>query len=312
MYVKRFWRSFISGFPAYKRHFELVLLFLPVLGYFIIFRYVPMYGITLAFKQYNLGLGILRSPWVGLDNFTVLFASPLFVRAVQNTVIISLQRLVFGFPMPIVLALLLNEVRHAGFKKTVQTISYLPHFLSWIILYGLFQQILSPSTGPINHALVGWFGLREPIFFLGDNRYFRATLIVTDIWKSMGWGSILYLATISGINPSLFEAAIVDGAGRLQRTWYITLPSLVPTIAILLILNVGGILDAGFDQIFNMYNPAVYATSDIIDTYVYRVGIGQMRYSQGTAVGLFKNAIGFVLVVITNKVSQRISGSGVW
>lgn len=300
------------SFKGYATHYELVLMFLPVLLYFLIFRYVPMYGITLAFKKFNLGLGILGSPWVGLDNFEALFRTPTFLRAVRNTIIISLQRLVFGFPMPILLALMLNEVRHLRFKKTVQTVSYLPHFLSWVILSGLFLQILSPSTGPVNHILTEWFGRETPIFFLGDNKYFRGTLIFTDVWKGMGWGSILYLATISGIDPSLYEAAVMDGASRLQRIRHITLPFLVPTISILLILNVGGILDAGFDQVFNMYNEAVYETADIIDTYVYRVGLGQMRYSQGTAVGLFKNVIGFFLVILTNKVTQRINGNGVW
>ncbi len=305
-------RRAAKSFRGYITHYELVLMFLPVLAYFILFRYVPMYGITLAFKKFNLAKGILGSPWVGLDNFTTLFATQTFLRAIRNTVIISLQRLVFGFPMPILLALMINEVRHLKFKKVVQTVSYLPHFLSWVILAGLFLQMLSPSTGPVNHILTQWFGVRDPIFFLGDNAYFRGTLIVTDIWKGMGWGSVLYLATIAGIDTSLYEAAVMDGASRMQRILYITLPCLIPTISILLILNVGGILDAGFDQIFNMYNEAVYETGDIIDTYVYRVGLGQMRYSQGTAVGLFKNVIGFFLVILTNKISQRINGNGVW
>ena len=309
---KPFTRSILKPFRGYVTQYELVLMFLPVLVYFLVFRYLPMYGITLAFKKFNLGLGILGSPWVGLDNFKTIFNTQTFLRAVRNTVIISLQRLVFSFPMPIVLALLLNEVRHLRFKNVVQTVSYLPHFLSWVILAGMFLQLLSPSTGPVNHILTQWFGRPDPIFFLGDNTYFRGTLIVTDIWKGMGWGSVLYLATISGIDTSLYEAAVMDGASRLQRIWYITMPSLVPTISILLILNVGGILDAGFDQIFNMYNEAVYETADIIDTYVYRVGLGQMRYSLGTAVGLFKNVIGFFLVIVTNRISQRISGNGVW
>ena len=309
---KPFSRSILKPFRGYVTQYELVLMFLPVLVYFLVFRYLPMYGITLAFKKFNLGLGILGSPWVGLDNFTTLFRTQTFLRAVRNTVIISLQRLIFSFPMPIILALLLNEVRHLRFKKIVQTVSYLPHFLSWVILAGMFLQLLSPSTGPVNHILTQWFGRQDPIFFLGDNTYFRGTLIVTDIWKGMGWGSVLYLATISGIDTSLYEAAVMDGASRLQRMWYITMPSLVPTISILLILNVGGILDAGFDQIFNMYNEAVYETADIIDTYVYRVGLGQMRYSLGTAVGLFKNVIGFILVIVTNRISRRISGNGVW
>lgn len=305
-------RRALRSFTGYKKYLALTLMFLPVLAYFIIFKYVPIAGITLAFKKYRLADGIWGSPWCGLDNFTKAFATPTFVRCIGNTLIISSLKLLFGFPAPIILALMLNEVNHAGFKKTVQTITYLPHFLSWVVLAGMFQQLLSPNNGAVNAVLKDVFGLEKSIYFLGDNNYFRGTLVVTDIWKNVGWSSILYLATIAGIDPALYEAATVDGASRAQCTRYITLPSLAPTIAVMLILSVGSIMDAGFDQILNLYNSAVYKTGDIIDTYVYRYGIDKMKYDLSTAISLFKNVIGFILVVGTNILSKRISGDGIW
>lgn len=287
-------------------------MFLPVIVYFIVFKYVPMGGIVIAFKNYKIKQGIFGSAWCGLDNFTKAFATPTFARSVKNTLVISGLKLLFGFPAPILLALMLNEVTHIRFKKTVQTITYLPHFLSWVVLAGMFQQLLSPNNGAVNAVLKQVFGLKDSIYFLGSNQYFRGTLIVTDIWKNVGWSSILYLATISGIDPALYEAATVDGASRWQCTRYITLPSLVSTIVVMLILNIGSIMDAGFDQVFNLYNSAVYQTGDIIDTYVYRYGLGDMKYSLATAVGLFKNVIAFVLVVGTNLIARRISGEGIW
>ncbi len=302
----------LRGFAGYKKHLTLTLMLLPVIVYFVIFKYVPMGGIVIAFKNYKIKQGIFGSAWCGLDNFTKAFATPTFARSVKNTLIISGLKLLFGFPAPIILALMLNEVTHLRFKKTVQTISYLPHFLSWVVLAGMFQQLLSPNNGAVNTVLKQVFGLKESIYFLGNNQYFRGTLIVTDIWKNVGWSSILYLATISGIDPALYEAATVDGASRWQCTRYITIPSLVSTIVVMLILSIGSIMDAGFDQVFNLYNSAVYQTGDIIDTYVYRYGLGDMKYSLATAVGLFKNVIAFVLVVGTNLIARRISGEGIW
>ena len=302
----------LRGFTGYKKHLALTLMFLPVIIYFIVFKYVPMGGIVIAFKNYKIKQGIFGSAWCGLDNFTKAFATPTFARSVKNTLVISGLKLLFGFPAPILLALMLNEVTHIRFKKTVQTITYLPHFLSWVVLAGMFQQLLSPNNGAVNAVLKQVFGLKDSIYFLGSNQYFRGTLIVTDIWKNVGWSSILYLATISGIDPALYEAATVDGASRWQCTRYITLPSLVSTIVVMLILNIGSIMDAGFDQVFNLYNSAVYQTGDIIDTYVYRYGLGDMKYSLATAVGLFKNVIAFVLVVGTNLIARRISGEGIW
>ena len=302
----------LHGFTGYKKHLALTLMFVPVIVYFVIFKYIPMGGIVIAFKNYKISQGIWGSAWCGLDNFTKAFNTPTFGRAVRNTLEISGLKLLFGFPAPIILALMLNEVSHVRFKKTVQTITYLPHFLSWVVLAGMFQQLLSPNNGAVNALLRQFFGVQDSIYFLGNNKYFRGTLIVTDIWKNVGWSSILYLATISGIDQSLYEAATVDGASRWQCTRYITIPSLVSTIVIMLILSIGSIMDAGFDQVFNLYNSAVYQTGDIIDTYVYRYGLGDMKYSLATAVGLFKNVIAFVLVVGTNLITRKISGEGIW
>lgn len=285
-------------------------MFIPVIAYYLIFKYAPMYGVVLAFKDYSIRKGILGSPWVGFTVFEELFATHTFVRAFRNTVIISLLRWVFGFPMPIILALMLNELKNLRFKKTMQTISYLPHFLSWIILTGLFTQLLSPTNGPINYIISLLGG--KPIYFLADNAWFRSTMVITGIWKEIGWGSIVYLATIAGIDTELYEAAECDGATRWQKMFRITLPLMKPTIVILLIMNCGSILEAGFDQIFNFYNSAVYETGDIIDTYVYRRGIGDMEYSISTAVGLFKNVIGFILVTGTNFIAKRLGEGGIW
>lgn len=285
---------------------------LPVIVYFIIFKYIPMTGLALAFKDFQISKGIWASPWVGLKYFEKAFSSRTFLRALNNTIAISFLKIVVGFPMPIILALMLNEVRSLRYKKVVQTVSYLPHFLSWVVVAGLLTQLLSPNNGAINYILTKFLGFEKPLFFLGDNAYFRGTLIVSDVWKEVGWGSVLYIATIAGIPPELYEAAVVDGATRWQRLIHITIPSIMPTITIMLILRVGSVMDAGFDQVFNLYNSAVYKTGDIIDTFVYRYGLGDMQYSFSTAVGLFKNVIGFVLVVGTNAITNKINGNGIW
>ncbi len=299
-----------SLFLQYRKNKELFILFLPVLVFYIIFCYIPMGGIVIAFKDYKLMQGIWGSPWVGLDNFKELFSTPSFYEILGNTIWISILRLVIGFPAPIILALLLNEVKHNDYKKVVQTVSYLPHFLSWVILAGVFQQLLSPSTGAVN-AILGKLGI-SPVFFLGDPNWFIFTIIITGVWQGVGWGTVIYLAAISGIDPQLYEAAMLDGAGRLKQVLYITIPSLVPTITIILILNTGGILNAGFDQIMNMYNEAVYEVGDIIDTYVYRRGLEGMQYSYSTAVNLFKNVIGLGFVLFTNNIAKRLGDNSLW
>ena len=289
---------------------DLMLLMLPVVAYYVIFSYIPRAGIVIAFKEYRLLDGIWGSPWVGLKQFEVLFQTPSFFEVLRNTVVISALRILFGFPAPILLALLLNELRSEKYKRVIQTISYLPHFLSWVVLAGIFLQFLSPSSGPIN-ILLTKMGL-QPIYFLGQPSTFVPTIIATGIWQSIGWGSIIYLAAISGISPELYESALLDGANRLQRIWYITLPSIAPTIVVLFILNMGSILNGGFDQIFNLYNDAVMSVADILDTYVYRRGLTGLQYSYAAAVGLFKNGIGFLFVFATNLFARKLGDASLW
>ncbi|MDR1061551.1 MAG: ABC transporter permease subunit [Clostridiales bacterium] len=297
-------------------HRENYLLILPMAALVLIFSYVPMYGIVMAFKEYKMADGIFGSKWIGLLNFRKLFATSSFGTIMKNTLEISGLRLLFGFPAPVLLAILLNEVRHKPFKKTAQTISYLPHFMSWVVLGGIFKNVLSPSSGAINYVITALGG--QPVNFLNSNAWFRVVLIATGVWQGIGWGSIVYLATIAGIDPQLYEAARMDGAKRFRLIWNITLPMMFPVMSVLFILSVGGILNAGFDQIFNLYNPLVYSSADILDTYVYRLGFGnasgdgRIDYSLATAVGLFKNVVGLCLVVVTNFASKRLSGSGIW
>jgi len=305
----------IFNSPLAKRIYKMryyYLLLLPIIVYYIIFHYIPMYGVTIAFKNYTFSEGILGSKWVGSENFKRLFDSPLFYTIFKNTVNISLQRLVFGFPAPIILAILLNEIYHPKFKKILQTISYLPHFISWVILAGIVKELLAPTRGAIN-GLMALFG-REPIHFLAEPAYFVGVLIISGIWQGVGWGTIVYLAAIAGIDMEQFDSAYIDGANRFQIIRHITLPSIKSVVLVLFILNLGGILNSGFDQIFNLYNPMVYSVADVIDTYVYRKGLLNMEYSFSTAVGLFKNVIGFILVILSNLIVKRLSGGeqGIW
>ncbi|MBO9610939.1 MAG: sugar ABC transporter permease [Paenibacillaceae bacterium] len=298
-----------NRWQAYRKCKYLFLMLVPVLLWYGVFEYGPLYGIQLAFKDFAIMKGINGSPWVGFKHFELMFTSTQdFGRVFRNTVLLSLYHIVFGFPAPIVLALLLNEVRAYAFKRIVQSISYLPHFLSWVILAGLLNAMLSPTTGVVNY-IIELFGFK-PIYFLADPAYFRFTLVVSAIWKEVGWGTIIYLAALASIDPSLYEAAVVDGANRWKQTLHITLPLLVPVIAIMFILRIGSVMNAGFDQVLNLYNPAVYAVSDIIDTYVYRVGLSQLQYSLTTAVGLFKNVIALVLVLGTNYLVKKSGQEG--
>ena len=294
----------------YWKHRHLLIILVPVIAYFIVFHYAPMYGIIIAFKDYKIRKGVADSPWIGLEHFRTLINGLSFWKVFRNTFVISLNKLIFGFPAPIIFALLLNEVRKTRPKKLIQTISYLPHFLSWVVLAGIFVQFLSPSTGLIN-VLLKEMGLK-PIYFLGDDRYFRFTLVITSIWKEIGWGTIIYLATISGVNPELYEAAAADGARRLTQVLHITIPSIMPVITIMFILAVGRILNDDFDQIFNLYNEAVYSTGDVLSTYTYRAGLIEMRYDFATAVGLFKNILGLTLLLVTNAITKRINGYAIW
>lgn len=303
-------RSFLDTFKKYKMYYFLLI---PGLLYLIIFHYIPMFGIIISFKDYQpfMGVkGIYTSQWVGFKHFQKFFNSYYFWDILGNTLTISLLKFIFGFPAPIVFALLLNEVRNKKFMKTVQTISYLPHFLSWVVVSGLLVTLLSTDNGLINiiREAMG----RESIMFLGDPRYFRQVLVVSDIWKGIGWGSIVYLAAISGVDQEMYEAAYIDGANRWRRIWHITLPSISNIVVIMLIFNVGGLLNAGFEQIFLLYSPSVYSVADIIDTFVYREGLQSNNYSYATAVGLFKSLVSMFLLLLTNFIAKRLDQEGIW
>lgn len=302
--------KFLNTVKQYKKHRYLFLLLLPVLAYYIIFKYVPMYGAIIAFKNYYPRVGVFGSEWVGLEHFEKLFTGYYFPDVFRNTLIISFSRLIFGFPMPIILCLLLNEVKSLKLKKTIQTISYLPHFIGWVVLAGIVQEVFSPSRGIINYIIQAFGG--EPIFFLGSTEWFRDVVVATGIWKECGWGAIVYLAAVSGIDPQLYEAAEMDGANRLQRIWHITLPCLMPTIVIMFILKCGSIIDDDFDQLYNLLNAQVMSVGDVIETYVYRVGLQQMNYGYAAAVGLFKNVIALILVTASNKISKKLSDNSLW
>ena len=279
------------------------LLLLPGLAYFIIFAYVPMYGIQLAFKEYSVAKGIFGSPWVGLDKFKLLLEYPEFARAFRNTIVIALLKILFGFPIPIFLALLLNELRRKRLRSILQTVYTFPHFLSWVVVAGIAFNLLR-DDGAINNLIATLGGGRLP--FLQEPHIFRGLIIFSDIWKEAGWGSIMYLAAIAGIDPGLYESAMMDGATRWQRILHITWPGIAGMAAILLILAIGNVMNAGFDQIFNLYNPPVFSTADIIDTYIYRQSFFYASdFGYTTAVGLFKGVINCVLLLGANSLVRR-------
>lgn len=269
-----------------------------------------MYGVVIAFKDYQPMQGVMDSPWAGFKYFERFFTNSQFFTLLRNTLVISFYKLIFVFPAPIILALLLNEVRNQRYKKTIQTLTYLPHFISWVVIGGLLQTVLSPTNGVVNYILV-LAGL-EPIKFMMTPELFRGIVVLADIWKEVGWGSIVYLAAISGIDQDMYEAAQMDGAGRLRQAINITLPALVPVIIMMFILRIGNMMDAGFDGIINLYNPTVYSVADIFDTYAYRVGLIDFNFSYSTAISLFKNVVGLLLLILASKVTKRVSGHGIW
>ena len=293
-----------------NKHKYMYLMLVPALVYYIVFHFVPMYGATIAFKDFNIVKGIAGSSWVGFKHFQALFELDKFYQVVFNTVRISLLRLTFGFPFPIIVALLLNEVRHTWFKRSIQTVIYLPHFISWVILGGMLINLLSVDSGVIN-GLLRAMGMK-PIPFLMQNDTFTGTLIVSMIWKEFGWSTIIYMAALSSVDPQLYEAAIMDGAGRLRQVISITLPSISSTILVVLILRIGGLMDAGFEQVFVLYHPGVYKSADIIDTYVYRTGLADGKFSMASAVGLFKSVINFTLLIVANRASRSLGEGGVF
>jgi len=295
---------------ALVRDKYLYLLLLPGLLLILLFRYVPMYGVVIAFQDYNIYKGIGGSEWVGFDQFERLFRSPDFGEVLTNTVVISLYKLAASFSLPIILSLLLNELRSVLFKRFAQSIVYLPHFISWVIFSGIIITFLNPVDGMVN-VVIRHFG-GAPVDFLGDVRYFRSVLVLSDVYKEVGWGTIIYLAAISGVSADLYEAARIDGANKLRQMWHVTLPAIRPVIIILVILSLANILEAGFQQIFLLYNALVYDVADIIDTYVYRVGIQQADYSYATAAGLFKSAVAMILILTVNKIVKLTGQDGLW
>ncbi len=293
-----------------KKNIALYLLLMPTILYFLIFRYVLIYGLQIAFKEYNPFIGYKDSPWVGFKHFQSFFNSIYFYRLVRNTFLLSFYSILFGFPVPIIFALFLNELKSERFRSIIQSISYIPHFISTVIVCGLLVNFLSPSTGVINAVIKALTG--DTIDFLRKPEWFRTIYVSSGIWQQMGWNSIIYYAAIRAIDPFLYEAADIDGANRWQKMIRISLPSILPTIITLLLLNLGNIMNVGFEKVFLLYNPNTYQTADIISTYVYRSGLVDQQYSFATAVGLFNSIINLLLLVIFNSVSKKASGESLW
>ena len=302
--------GFLANLRSLLKNWELYLLILPVIVYYIIFHYVPMYGVQIAFKDFIASKGITDSPWVGLKHFERFFDSYYFERLIMNTLQIGLYELIVGFPVPILLALMINEVRSKAFRKTIQTVTYAPHFLSTVVLVGMLFIFLNPEYGFIN-MLIRLFG-GDPVSFMTEPAWFKSIYVFSGVWQSMGWSSIIYLAALAGIDPQLHEAAKVDGASRLRRIWHINLPGILPTIIILLIMNVGSIMAVGFEKVFLMQNDLNRESSDVIATYVYRSGILGAQYSFSAAIGLFNSIINFILLVSVNFISRRVGQTSLW
>lgn len=288
----------------------LILLLLPALIYYIVFEYMPMFGLVIAFKDFSVFKGVWASEWVGLKYFNFLFENPRFWLLFRNTFLLGFYSLVWGFPLPILLALLLNEIRHIVFKRIVQTISYLPYFLSNVIIASMVVMMLSPTTGLIN-SLIESLGM-EPIYFLAMPEYFRTIYVASGIWQGLGWGTIIYLAALTTIDPHLYESAEIDGAGRWKKMWHISIPGITPVIVVLLILNVGSILGTGFEKVLLLYSPMTYETADIFSTYTYRTGLQQGEFSYATAIGMFNGVTSFMLLYVSNYIARKIQGSGLW
>lgn len=297
--IKRFWQTRF-----------LFLLFLPTLIYYIMFHYIPMWGITFAFYDYDAFNGMAASPWVGLKNFAVFFKSPDAWMITRNTILLSLQSLLISFPCVIIFALLLNEIRNLKFKKVVQTVSYMPHFLSTVVICGLVNNLLSPDGGGINQIIQMFGG--EPIYFMIKKEWFRPIWLISELWASIGWGTIIYLAAISAVDPSLYEAARLDGANRFRQILNITLPSIAPTVATMFILKVGHVMDASMEKALLLQNNSIYEVSEVISTYVYTKGLtGKMEFSFSTAVNLYKNLVNLALLLFANWTSKKVTDTGV-
>jgi len=299
-----------TAFQYIWRNRYLYILLLPCVIYFIIFNYVPMYGLILAFKDFKFSRGIFGSAWVGLENFKYLFGLDRFYEVLKNSIYLSLLKLLIYFPIPVILALAMNEIPHITYKRFTQTMVYLPYFISWAVIGGIMINLLSPSWGPINSIIKSLGG--EAIFFMGDVRYFRGIAVTSHVWKNAGWDTIIYLAAITSIDPELYQAATIDGASRLQRIWHITLPGIRTTIVILLLLNIGNILNNGFEQIFILQNGSNIIVSEVFETYTYRLGIVNGRFSFAITVGLFGSLVGFSLLVIANSIAKLMGEKGIF
>lgn len=289
----------------------LYVMLLPTLLLLFVFRYIPLYGISIAFQDFNIFQGVWGSDWVGLKHVYYFLQDDTFWKVMRNTLIINFYDTLFGFTAPILFALLANELYNKTFKRTIQTISYLPHFLSWVVVGGIFYQILSPERGLVNQALTALFEM-EPIFFMTDESIFRSIVVSSAIWKGVGWSAILYFAVIAGIDESLYEAAMIDGANRFRQTLHITLPAMVPMIVLLFLLNISQIFEIGFERIFVLQNPLVYDVSDVISTYVYRLGLERAEYSLTTAISFVQSVLGFFLLIGANRLSKKLVGYGLY
>ncbi|MBP1988588.1 ABC transporter permease [Paenibacillus eucommiae] len=293
-----------------KTLFSLYLLLAPVFILSFVFKYIPIYGIIIAFEDFSPFKGFFNSPWVGLKHIKYFLTDETFWMVMKNTLILNFYDIVFGFTAPIIFAILANEIMNKSFKRVTQTISYLPHFLSWVVVSGIFYQMLSPSTGLVNE-LIKWFGGTE-IFFMTEKDFFRGILVSAGLWKEIGWSAILYFAVIAGIDSSLYEAASIDGAGRVRQIWHITLPGMVPMIVLLLLLRLGSIFDVGFERVFTMQNALVLDESDVMSTYIYRLGLERAQYSLTTAIGFVQSLLGFLMLVTANKLSKKTTGMGLY
>ena len=291
------------------RNRSLYIIVIPVILFYAFFSYKPMYGALIAFKDYSPAVGFSKSPWVGLDKFVRFINGIYFVRLLRNTVLLSLYNLLFGFPAPIILALLLNEVRCSKFKKLTQTVTYLPHFISMIVVTGMVTNFCM-TTGLVNDIIVFFGGKASPL--LQDPRYYRTIYIASTIWLQVGWGSIIYLSAFSGVDSQLYEAAAIDGAGKWKQMIHVTLPGITPTIVIMLIMKIGHLMSMGYEKTILLYNPSTYETADIISSYVYRVGLLEQDWSYSTAIGLFNSAINLCLIVFANKISKKLTETSLW
>ncbi|MDF2651945.1 MAG: ABC-type polysaccharide transport system, permease component [Paenibacillus sp.] len=293
-----------------KTQFALYSLLAPTLLLLVVFKYIPMYGVSIAFQDFSPFRGVTGSPWVGMKHIVHFLTDATFWRVMGNTLIINFYDLIFGFTAPILFAILANELINTTFKRITQTISYLPHFLSWVVVSGFFYQLLSPNDGLVN-VMLGWLGI-EPVFFMTEKELFRGIVVSVGIWKEVGWSAILYFAVIAGIDSSLYEAAKVDGASRLRQIWHITLPGMVPMIVLLLLLRLSNLFEIGFERLFLLQNPLVLDVSDVISTYVYRIGLQNSQYSLTTAIGFVQSILGFLMLITANKLSKKLVGVGLY